>query len=350
MLPDDTAALRARIEALPGKILQQAQIATDKVCACMEEVIGTDIAGVRTVPPSKLADTGERSHEEDDESEDSEYDEEQMMYFDAEHDQPVRRRRRPVSLDDPDFAEKINLILNDVIVVDAETLHAGAGDPSSVASNLLNNLSHLYDYSASGESQDSMEIECHGDPINEYGNSALLYYLAFPGIFPLAKGLEKSGARENDQPGKLTGLPIALARHLLLQGSCTAAHDNRCYFLAFNQLQRHSAASITGFRLRNSSDVAARFTAIVNDPGFVQRLRKAKQDPESDDAKQLVMLISPLLASASRSIPYSPQARKSSFANFVASYYRFACNFLFVTMAFNDRYACRSFCIFGLCY
>ena len=94
---------------------------------------------------------------------------------------------------------------------------------------------------------------------------------------------------------------------------------------------------MANLRLKNTTDVVARFSAIVNAPGFLKRLQAAKQNPDSEDAKSLLMMIVPLMASAGRSIPYSPQARKSSFTDFMASYYRFGANYLYFTMSFNDK-------------
>jgi hypothetical protein len=247
-------------------------------------------------------------------------------------DEGVRSRRRsqhtPVRIDDPNFAEKMNLILNEVIVIDGEALRSG--DPASVSRNVLRSLSKALDPAASHD-KDAEEFILKAvrgeDAVNEYGATAENFYMAFPCEFPLAKGLTKG----------ISGLPLDLARHLYLQHSCKAAHDSRIYFYAFNMLQRMTAASNAGVRLKNTTDVVKRFMSIVNEPGFLHRLRVAKHEPDSEDAKRLVMLISPLLASAGRGIPYSPQARKSSFADFIASYYRFGCSYFFLTMALDDK-------------
>jgi hypothetical protein len=61
-----------------------------------------------------------------------------------------------------------------------------------------------------------------------------------------------------------------------------------------------TAASSAGIRPKNTTDVVKRFMSIVHAPGFLCRLLQAMHDPESEDAKRLVMLISPLLASTGR--------------------------------------------------
>jgi hypothetical protein len=222
----------------------------------------------------------------------------------------------------------MNLILNTVIVIDGETL--GSDDPASVPRNVLHSLSKALDPAANHDKDDENFVfkAVRGEEaVNEYGATAENFYQAFPCEFPLAKGLTEG----------ISGLPLGLARYLYLQHSCKAAHDSRIYSYAFNMLQRHTAATNAGVRLRNTTDCVKRYMSIVNAPGLLHCLRLAKLDPESEDAQGLVMLISPLLASAGRGIPYSLQARKSSFADFIASFYRFGCNFIFLTMALDDK-------------
>ena len=364
-LPDD-GLLKTYLANLQAEILRRAQIASGEVSSCMEDVIGSDVAGVRTVPTDEAsgqpaADRGgdgrgsahnvagqrtfstteklaaqERQRadggldSDDDDDDNGIDDEEESDGAIDDEGGPSRKRRRhaPVRVDDPDFAEKMNLILNEVIVIDGEALRSG--DPASIPRNVLRSLNKALDPAAShdkGEEEFVFKAMRGEDAVNEYGQTAENFYMAFPCEFPLAKGLTEG----------ISGLPLDLARHLYLQHSCKAAHDSRIYFYAFNMLQRMTAASNAGIRLKNTTDVVKRFMSIVNAPGFLHRLRVAKHEPESEDAKRLVMLISPLLASAGRGIPYSPQARKSSFADFIASYYRFGCNFLFLTMALDDK-------------
>jgi len=341
--------VRTYLEEIQKEILSRAQIASSDISSCMEDVIGSDVAGVRTVPTAPDGDSaggtaGERTFsaseseqpaaEElpDDGELDSDDDDddcgESMPDQDDGHPRTRRGRRKFVRVDDPDFAEKMNLILNEVIVVDGEDLCSG--DPASVPHNVLHSLSRALDASVSQEQDEEdfvLKAMRGDDALNEYGVTDENFYQAFPCEFPLAMGLTKG----------MSGLPLDLARHLFLQHSCKAAHDSRIYFYAFNMLQRMTAASTAGVRIKNSTDVVKRFMSIVNAPGFLHRLRQAKLDPDSEDAKRLVMLITPLLASAGRKIPYSPQARKSSFADFIASYYRFGCNFLFLTMSLDDK-------------
>ena len=121
------------------------------------------------------------------------------------------RRHGPVSVDDPNFGEKINLILNEVVVINGEALHSR--DSSSVPTDLLHNLSRLYDKEASMEGEDDLVEVVRGETaVNEFHNTDTLLYLSFPCEFPLGKGL----------PEGLTGVQVDLGRHLFLQ------HGNGC--------------------------------------------------------------------------------------------------------------------------
>jgi hypothetical protein len=148
--------LRQYLERLQKEILQRAQIATSDVSSCMEDIIGSDVAGVRTVPSTSasgneeaLGGSGpciagervfpaaeepaakERQHAPDEL--DSDDDDEHDPDDDNEAGEGLPRRRgrpTPVRVDDPDFPEKMNLILNEVIVIDGEALRSG--NPASV--------------------------------------------------------------------------------------------------------------------------------------------------------------------------------------------------------------------------
>ena len=100
------------IDSIPAEILKRAQIATSEISACMEDTIGSDVAGVRSVPISgskqPFTDQPDSDWAGGDRDDDVDSDEEWM---DTDDSFPTGDRRHgPVSVDDPNFGEKIDLI------------------------------------------------------------------------------------------------------------------------------------------------------------------------------------------------------------------------------------------------
>jgi hypothetical protein len=82
-----------------------------------------------------------------------------------------RHSHTPVRVDDPDFADKLNLILNTVIVndVDSDVLHSC--DPTSVPRNVLHSLSKALDPAANHDKDNENFVfkAVRGeDAVNEY--------------------------------------------------------------------------------------------------------------------------------------------------------------------------------------
>ena len=93
--------------------LERAQIVTSEFPAWMEDTIGSNVSGVRSVPASgseqPSADKPDSNRAGDDRDSDDDSDEEWM---DTDDLFPTGDRRHgPVSVDDPNFGTKINLIL-----------------------------------------------------------------------------------------------------------------------------------------------------------------------------------------------------------------------------------------------
>ncbi len=146
-------------------------------------------------------------------------------------------------------------------------------------------------------------------PINEFTDNADLYYDAFPDVFPLRKGL----------PERCNGsLAIAFTRHLLLQASRQVAHDARLLYTMFNQLQRAAAARAASAVVSADTESSAAFIAMVNDSGFMDRMRRAIEDPTSPDAFQLVQQLQRFLRVTTGRVPYSPQQRELSLSHIIA--------------------------------
>ena len=308
VLPSDEI-IAEYLKETSNAILARAQIVTSKIAKSMDSVITADIAGVRTLAM-------------DDEQEDT--DDPDKDVCDPDCDRDEAQRARPVFLDDPSLPGRLNLILESALIMDGSR-------PGECLTNdiILRNLHKVLHPDDVIEDTANVPIESvRGEhPINEYGGNDVYLYGGFPYFFIYGKGINLNSS----------ALVKPLARHLLLQGSCRFAHDARFQYLIFNQLHRHTAARTVAFHIRNNTDVIRRFIAITRQEGFRARLAKAARDPESDHAKELITLLSPLIANLGKSLPYSNAARKSSFSHFLGSNLRFGGGFWFLTLAIDDK-------------
>ena len=314
---EDKHATQVKLNKIQADILAGAQIIKSKVARRMEEKTGADVAGVRNIPEDHDLGADDADVEELsdlDSSSDSDADKSGAAAADS-----------MVDVDDPNFAEKLNIILQDSMIINGVE---GADDsPSSVLRDLLAFMTRNPDTGNDKQLPDMFVRSVRDkEPINEYGNIDVLNYMAFPWIFPMAKGL----------PAGSSALPPKIVRHVLVQESVRHAQEQNFYYTQFDQTQRHTASRVVSFRIKNSKPAIQEFIALVNERDILERLEAAARNPDSEDAKLLSRQVMPLIAGLGASIPYSPSERKSMFPRFVGSMYRFAGGSIFASASFDD--------------
>jgi hypothetical protein len=297
---EDKEDAQARLLQLQSKIVSQAQMVHSKLSRHIEKRAGADIANVRCLPEDHDLDV------DDDIDSDSSHScagdaqdrgsESSHSSSDSENEQT-----RDVEIDDPHLEEKLNFILKDTIIIE-DTSTTPESDPSEVLSTLQSMLERNPD--DQGPPQTSFCSVRSKDPINEFGNTDILFYMALPTLFPFGRGL----------PEGSSALPHKIVRHLLLQYHARHARDQRFCFSQFNIMQRHAASRAAVLRVRNSKKAINEFTAMINDSTFRLRLGMAVDDPDSNEAKLLARQIQPLVTSIGATIPYSPSERKDMFS------------------------------------
>ena len=277
---------QAKLLQLQAEIIAQAQMVHSKLSRHIEKRAGADVANVRCLPEDHDLDVDE---DLDSSSSGSQSDSE----ADTDPD-------RCINLDDPHLQEKLNFVLSDTLIVQNSVTPEDS--PSDVMKTLLTMLKQNPDDAE--PPQMSFRSVRSEDPINEYGNSDILFYLAMPCLFPFGRGL----------PDHSSALSDKVVRHLLLQFHCRHARDQRFIFAQFNMLQRHAASRASVIRVRNSKQAVNQFTTLIHDPSFRMRLEEAVQDPDTDEAKLLARQVLPLITSVGATIPYSPSERKDMFS------------------------------------
>ena len=279
--------IRVKLLELQAAIIANSQRVHSKLSRHIEGRAGADIAAVRSLP---------EDHDADEDSEDLSSELSDSSESDDSDDDPDRM----VDCDDPELEQKLNFILSDTIIVDGAS-NAGSSDTDLLGS-LLAMMRHNPDAAAPPAA--SLRASRGEEPVNEMGNTDILYYMALPTLFPFGRGL----------PEGSYALPSKIVRHLLLQYHNRHASDQRFCFSQFNMMQRHAACRSAALRVRNSKPLIKEFMSLIREDTFQLRLQMAVEAPESDDAKILARQILPLVTTMGSSIPYSPSERKDMFS------------------------------------
>ena len=98
-----------------------------------------------------------------------------------------------------------------------------------------------------------------------------------------------------------------------------------------NAFSRHRSQSNVTARVRKDS--AAQLVELTNAEQFQHDSVIAEKDPESEEAKELVKQISPLVQLAGGKVPWSPLERLSATHHMYALYHTFGPPAFFVTFA-----------------
>ena len=310
--------IQVKLQQLQAKIIANAQLVHNKLSRKIEKRAGADIANVRCLPEEHDLDadndigsssSSSSSSDEDDSPNKSKIPD--GMNLDDEEEVPSSSpsssgsasddlQGNSLNTDGSESGDKLTFILTDTMVVD------GSGTPEQNTDEIMSALLSMLQHNADNNDppQASFRTFRSNEPINEWGNTDLLYYMALPCLFPFGRGL----------PEGSSALPQNYMRHLLLQYHNRHANDPRLYFSHLNMTQRHSASRQACIRVRNSKPIVKQFLDLIQEDNFILRLALAKEDPESDDAKLLARQVLPLITTMGSTIPYSPSERKDMFA------------------------------------
>lgn len=170
--------------------------------------------------------------------------------------------------------------------------------------------------------KESLKISTGHKPVNEFTDNDRLLYCAFPFLFFLGKGLQKSNLVNKRQ-----------RRHLLMQFTCNFSTCHRFIFCLFDQLQRHSAAQTVAAKFKNNPESLDKLKSWVSDPHFLKNLRRAAMSPNAARSKALLAKITPYIRTFGSVVPYSPAQRKAATKNLIAMTQHFGMPGIFFTYA-----------------
>ena len=123
--------------------------------------------------------------------------------------------------------------------------------------------------------------------------------------------------------------------HLLMQFTCSAASCVPLIFHLFDQMQRHEVLRSVHAKTQDKSKWNA-FVKIYTSPEFQAKLQKASADPHSSVGREVMRVLTPMLAGAGKSVTFGAIERDRSKGEIMALGRRFGCAPTFLTFAIDD--------------
>ena len=161
-------------------------------------------------------------------------------------------------------------------------------------------------------------------PVNEYKNFAEILAGGFPVEFPLGVTADDIGG------GGGVIKKNHLHRLMRFYDGRVAKNETLLMYLC-NVEMRHSSQSNVTARVRKDS--AAKLVNVTNSDQFHHDCAVAEKDPESEEAKELVKTVAPLIRLAGAQVRWGPLERLSATHHLYALYHTFGPPSFFVTFA-----------------
>lgn len=138
------------------------------------------------------------------------------------------------------------------------------------------------------------------DPMCEFTKNGDILRMSFLHLFQLGQGCRFTGSCPDDY-----------VQHLMLQWDNRFGKDVAFISVLFNQKHRHTVARETKGKVMNSKVAKKILMEDIFKPDFIDRIKAAKDDPNSKDAKHLKRIFAQIVKIGSSSVPFSPGERSS---------------------------------------
>ena len=169
----------------------------------------------------------------------------------------------------------------------------------------------------------SVTIELDDKPLNEFSEFSRILSGAFPAEFPLGVTDEQLGG---SGPMKKS----TLIRLLKFYDGRIAKNPVLLLWLADMRIRHKSVVTTTAYVKKQSREKLVTF---MNTDEFDNLTTIAELDPNSEEAKQLVKCIGPLIRLAGSKVPWGPLERLSATVHLYALYHTFGPASFFITFA-----------------
>ena len=163
------------------------------------------------------------------------------------------------------------------------------------------------------------------EQLSEFSCNEKIIASSFFHLFLLGKGYQRNN-----------GLLPQHQRHLLLQHTGTAGRCHELIFFLFDQKQRHSNISGINSVVRNHKGCFEQFTSLVRNKGFRKLVTKAKRDPNSKEAKQILKIVTPVLTTGGNKTSFGSLERNNAISRINAMCLRYGMPTLFLTVSIDD--------------
>ena len=292
-------ALDRALGDITGTLVNEARQVSTENEVLAEELVGQDIAEVRTMEPCEDA-PNMRAYPESSQTD------AQLEDIWLDHRAVVPRHGAQGSVAN---TEAVTSVLQGIRSAVTDAPEAEGGPATGNA----------------GGSAPVVRVIRSSEPVSEYeANDKLLYGLHWY-EFLLGKGLPSKGS-----------LTLDTRRHLQLQFSGRFARNQELNFLLSNQVQRHAYARSVTARVRNDPTSFMKFAEFVQDPDFLPSLDRAIALPQGEEAATILRTVQPFLASCSKDVPYSHVARAADVTKLLNLRRNFGLPSLFLTIAPDD--------------
>jgi len=192
----------------------------------------------------------------------------------------------------------------------------GDNDPNEHVADVLDAIKKA-------KTDKSVTIELGDKPLNEFSEFSKILSGAFPAEFPLGVTDEQLGGSGPMKKSTLTRL-------LKFYDGRIAKNPVLLLWLADMRIRHKSVATTTAYVKKQSRE---KLVAYMNGDEFDRLVSIAEQDRSSDEAKQLVRRIGPLIRLAGSKVPWGPLERLSATVHVYALYHTFGPASFFITFA-----------------
>ena len=172
----------------------------------------------------------------------------------------------------------------------------------------------------------TLEIPRDAAPLNEFTGNGKHLMEGFWYLFLMGRGLERFEGSIN----------ASATRHLMLQFTNRFQSDSGFVLVLANQLQRHTVLRSVSMLVKNEQSVE--FVEYANDPQLRVELEEAASDVKGPMARKVMRKILPLVAIASRPVPWGAVECGSCIGKLLAMMRRYGPISLFLTMAPDDAH------------
>ena len=167
-------------------------------------------------------------------------------------------------------------------------------------------------------------------PLNEFDDAGLCLCGAFPHIFMYGIAYDNQADDIKYPPAR------KLHRHLLHQYTTVPASCRELIFYLFDQKQRHATMRNMAAKVKSCPAAFEQYGKLIGSRSFAKKLQKGIQTPGGTEAKEVIAKILPILAIGGNRTPFGAFDQNSSVMRTMAMSMRYGAASTFLTISPDD--------------